>query len=94
MAVSLEAIFKHTVSTMLLTKGKITAEMIAMLSRWRHSGFHVYCGKRISPTDESAMESLARYIIRASFSQERVQYLDQEGQVIYMKKPSGKTGRA
>jgi hypothetical protein len=29
------------------------------------------------------MENLARYIIRASFSQERMQYLDQEGEVVY-----------
>jgi Putative transposase len=32
------------------------------------------------------MENLARYIIRASFSQERMQYLDQEGKVVYASK--------
>jgi len=68
---------------MLLAKGKITEEMIRMLSSWRHSGFHVFCGNRISPKDDTAMENLARYIIRASFSQERMQYLDQEGKVVY-----------
>jgi hypothetical protein len=83
---------------MLLAKGKITKEMIAMLSTWRHSGFHVFCGNRISPDEETAMENLARYIIypeghtRASFSypeghkQERMQYLDQEGKVVYTSK--------
>jgi hypothetical protein len=75
----LEAIFRHKVLRMLLTKGKITQEMIAMLSTWRHSGFNVFCGNRISPNDDTAMENLARYIIRASFSQERMQYLDQGG---------------
>lgn len=69
----LEAIFRHRVFTMLLAKGKITKEMIAMLSTWRHSGFHVFCGNRISPDEETAMENLARYIIRSSFSQERMQ---------------------
>ena len=29
------------------------------------------------------MENLARYIIRASFSKERMQYLAQEGKVMY-----------
>lgn len=29
------------------------------------------------------MENLSRYIIRASFSQERIKYLDQEGTVVY-----------
>ena len=64
----LEAIFQHKVFKILLKKGKITKEMIAMLSTWRHSGFHVFCGNRISPDDETAMENLARFIIRASFS--------------------------
>jgi hypothetical protein len=41
---------------------------------------------RIAPQDETAMENLARYIIRASFSQERMKYLDQEGKVIYRSK--------
>ena len=40
--------------------------MIALLSSWRHSGFQVYCGPRIFPQDEIAMENLARYILRAS----------------------------
>jgi len=37
------------------------------------------------------MENLARYIIRASFSQERMQYLADEGTVIYSAK-DGKIG--
>jgi len=84
----LEAIFQHKVFKMLLNKGKIAKEMIAMLSTWRHSGFHVFCGNRISPDDETAMENLVRYIIRASFSQEKMQYLDQEGKVVYTSKDS------
>ena len=88
----LEAIFRHKVLRMLLNKGKITQEMIAMLSTWRHSGFNVFCGNRISPTDDTAMENLARYIIRASFSQERMQYLDQEGKVVYTAK-DGKSSK-
>ena len=75
----MEAIFRHKALRMLLNKGKITQELIAMLSSWRHSGFNVFCGNRISPNDDTAMENLAHYIIRASFSLERMQYLDQEG---------------
>ena len=37
------------------------------------------------------MENLARYIIRASFSQERMQYLDQEGTVVYTSKDGATT---
>jgi hypothetical protein len=56
------------------------------MAAFRHSGFHVFCGNRISPTDDTAMENLARYILRASLSQERMQYLDQEGTVVYTSK--------
>jgi len=37
------------------------------------------------------MENLARYIIRASFSQERMQYLDQEGTVVYTSRDGATT---
>jgi ribosomal protein S27E len=82
----LESIFRYKVFRMLLNRGKITEEMLRMISAWKHSGFHVFCGNRISPDDETTMENLARYIIRASFSQERMQYLDQEAKVVYMSK--------
>jgi hypothetical protein len=82
----LEAIFRHKVFTMLLSKGKITQDMVDMLMSWRHSGFNVFCGSRIQPGDENAMENLARYIIRASFSQERMAYIPEESEVIYRSK--------
>jgi hypothetical protein len=87
----LETIFRHKIFRMLLNKGKITEEMIRMLSAWKHSGFNVFCGNRISPNDNAAMENLAHYIVRASFSQERMQYLDQEGKVIYTAKDKKKS---
>jgi hypothetical protein len=55
-----------------------------------HSGFHVFCGKRVLPKEETALENLARYIIRASFSQERITYLPEESKVIYESKDGKK----
>jgi hypothetical protein len=57
-----------------------------MLMNWRHSGFNVFCGSRIQPGDEKAMENLARTIIRASFSQERMAYIPDEPKVVYQAK--------
>jgi hypothetical protein len=57
-----------------------------MLSNWRHSGFQVFGGQRLFPQDETAMENLGRYIIRASFSQERMQYLAEPSKVVYRAK--------
>jgi len=82
----LEKIFQHKLLKMLLCKGKITQDLINMLLSWRHSGFSVFCGPRIHPREEDAMENLARYIIRASFSQERMTYIREESKVIYKSK--------
>jgi hypothetical protein len=57
-----------------------------MLSNWRHPGFQVFCSQRLFPQDETAMENLARYIIRASFSQERKQSLAEPLKVVYRAK--------
>jgi len=75
---------------MLLSKGKITEDLVDMLMKWRHSGFNVFCGSRIQPGHEKAMENLARYIIRASFSQERMTYIPEESKVIYRSKDDKK----
>ena len=83
---ALEQIFRHKVLKMLLSKGKITRDMITLLDKWRHTGFNVFSGPRILPRNEKSMENLARYIIRASFSQERMTYRRETGQVEYRSK--------
>ena len=60
-------LFRHNVLKMLLKKGKISRDLIALMDKWRHSGFNVFVGRRILPGNETAMENLARYIIRAFF---------------------------
>ena len=71
----LRAIFEHRVLRMLLSRGKITRDLMALIRSWRYSGLQVYVGPRIQPGEEEATENLARYIIRASFLQERMTYL-------------------
>jgi hypothetical protein len=69
---------------MLLAKGKITPDHKSLLKSWGHSGFHVFCGPRIYPRKEEAMENLVRNIIRASFSREGMTYLPDETRVLYL----------
>jgi len=83
---------RHKVFKMLLSKGKITEDLVNILLSWQHSGFNVFCGPRILPGKEQAMENLARYIIRASFSQEKMSYIPEESKVIYQSK-DGKEDR-
>ncbi len=54
----LEEIFRHKIFKMLISKGKITEDLVDMLMKWRHSGFNVHCGRRIQPGDEQAMSRL------------------------------------
>ena len=64
---------------------------------WHHSGFNVHVGDTIWPTDEKGLENLARYIIRACFSQERMTYIparnspDGQAKVVYRSKNDGTT---
>ena len=88
---ALEQIFRHNVLRMLLAKGKITQGMITLLDKWRHTGFNVFFGPRILPRHENSMENLARYIIRASLSQERMTYHRETGQVEYQSKDEKET---
>jgi len=71
----LEKLFRYEVFKMLKDEGKIDDTVIESMMAWRHSGFGVYCGKAIWPHNEEGLENLARYIIRASFSQERMAYI-------------------
>jgi hypothetical protein len=83
---SLKEIFRYKVFKMFISKGKITQDLVGMLISWRHSGFNVFYGPSIQPGDEEAMENLAPYIIRASFSQERMTYIPEESKVAYQSK--------
>ena len=60
---------------MLKAEGKINDAVIENMMQWHHSGFNVYCGDAIWPHNQEGLENLARYIIRASFSQERMTYI-------------------
>jgi len=70
--------FQYEVLKMLKKEGKINDVIIENMLSWRHSGFNVYIGDRIEPDDKAGLGNLARYIIRACFSQERMVYVPAE----------------
>jgi hypothetical protein len=73
----LEDLFGYEVFPFMMLKAesKINYAIIENMMQWHHSGFNVYCGEAIWPHNEQGLENLARYIIRASFSQERMTYI-------------------
>jgi hypothetical protein len=56
------------------------------LDGWRHSGFSVFASSRIQPREKQSLENLAAYLIRATFSQTRMDYSPEQATVLYRSK--------
>lgn len=82
----LEEIFRAKVLAMLREEGKIGDDAIGRLLTWRHSGFSVHNGVRVRRSDEEGRERIAQYIVRNTFSVEKMTYVKETGQVIYQSK--------
>jgi hypothetical protein len=89
----LEAIFRAKVLRMLVDEGRLPPERADMLRKWKHSGFHVYHSDPIAPEDKAELERVAQYIIRNSFSVEKMTVNKTTGMVLYRSKISAKTNR-
>ena len=84
----LEDMFRASVFKMLKEEGKIGDDLINRLMGWRHSGFSVHNGVRVRRDDEQGREALAQYIIRNTFSVEKLTYTNETATVIYRSKMS------
>jgi hypothetical protein len=84
----MEELFRHRVCKMLMKKGLLSAERVKLMESWEHSGFNIDASVRIGADDATGRENLARYLIRAPFSAERITYNAAEGTVIYRTKNS------
>ena len=88
--------FANAVLKMLKKEKLINLAVINNMSTWQHSGFNVHCSSSVNFSDTEAIERLARYIVRAPISQERMKYIpeanssDGEGKVIYEGKTTGR----
>jgi hypothetical protein len=84
----LEEIFRASVFKMLKEEGKIGDDLINRLMSWRHSGFSVHNGVRVRRDDDGGTEALAQFIIRNTFSVEKLAYIEEIATVIYRSKMS------
>jgi len=82
----LEQLYRHSVFKMLLRKGLLTPERIKLMKSWEHSGFNVNAAVRIGADDTIGRENLARYLIRAPFSMNKIRYDPAATTVIYKTK--------
>jgi len=83
----LRELFRARVLKMLKKEGLIDDTFIEMLMSWHHvSGFNIHNEVRISPNDEKGVENLAQYIIRNTFSLEKLKYHEKTNSVLYRSK--------
>lgn len=83
----LREIFRALVLKMLKKEGLIDDDFIRMIMKWQHtSGFNVHNEVRIKPEDEKGIENLSQYIIRNTFSLEKLKYEEGDSLVIYRSK--------
>jgi len=83
---TLENIFRAKVFQMLRQEGKITDAIINNLMNWRHSGFSIHNGIRVARDNKKGRENLGQYIIRNTFSVEKIKYIEKTSTVIYHSK--------
>ena len=57
--------------------------MSKLLLSWKHSGFNVDGSVPVRAGDRQGRENISRYLIRAPFSVDKIQYSSREGSVIY-----------
>ncbi|MBI4529688.1 MAG: transposase [Deltaproteobacteria bacterium] len=89
----LESLFRHHVLKLLLKEKRISEEWVKKLLCWRNSGFNLHNQVKIRSDDRRGRESLAQYILRSPFSQEKMTYLKESGTVLYRSKLNPVTKR-
>jgi len=82
-AVSGSKFWQQTITGYLEKEGLIDDNFIKMLMAWqRVSGFNIRNEVRIESDDDKGMENLSQYIIRNTFSLEKLKYDDGDTSVI------------
>ena len=82
----LEKLFQHKVLKLLLKEKRISQEWAEKLLSWRNSGFNIHNQVKIGSQDRRGRESLAQYILRSPFSQEKLTYRQDSKTVLYRSK--------
>ena len=80
-------LLRHKVFHFLRAEGLLTEERTEMLLSWRHSGFSVHNTVTVAPDDGDGLERLARYLLRAPVSLERLTFDEEAGLTSYRCRP-------
>ena len=87
---TVRALFEAEVFQFLRARELITADRIALIRSWRHSGFGFYAGEALDPADTRTTQHVARYLLRPVIAYARMQYLREEGKVLFYREQQGR----
>jgi hypothetical protein len=79
----LEASFRKGVLDLLRREGLLSALLAERMLAWRHTGFSVHNAVRVHARNAAGRRRLAQYMLRVSFSLEKLSYEPVSGIVIY-----------
>ena len=68
-------------AVLIYCRALLSAERMELIRSWRHSGFNVYVGEAIGPEERQTIGHIARYLLRAPVSLERLWYNPEAGTV-------------
>ena len=80
-------VFRHKVFSFLQAEGLLSEERTRLLLSWRHSGFSVHNTVTVPSDDRDDLERLARTLLRAPISLERLSFDAASDQVAYARRP-------
>jgi ribosomal protein S27E len=90
---SLEELFRNKVIHLLIKEGLLAQELGLKMLQWKNSGFSVYKGSSIHRNDSHSLEHLCQYIIRNTFSEDKMTYNPGSATVLYKSRHNVKTHR-
>ena len=90
---ALREIFQAKVYRVLVQQKLLSPALVHRFLQWKHSGFNLFRGEAVVGTHRAELENLAQYILRHSFSVEKMTYLPQNGRVVYHSRMNQTTRR-
>lgn len=80
---ALRDLFRAKIFRLLVWRKLLSPALVHKFMRWKHSGFNLFRGNPVPGTHRAELEKMAQYILRHSFSVEKMTYMADSHRVIY-----------
>ncbi len=80
---ALRDLFRAKIFRLLVQRKLLSPALVHKFMQWKHSGFNLFRGDPVAGTCCAELEKMAQYILRHSFSVEKMTYIAQSNRVIY-----------